>query len=199
MSELSPEFRTDFAALIGRLFQTAFDDWNEMIGFGAAVEHSHVRVLPSSGPLVQRLIDGGIVVRTQVEGSATGPVVFVFPNPIVGAAAMRAMMLPIDEGGDTTFDVENAAQVEAAQELMNLFCGSMTRALDEIEDHKLRISQSVDHLKVEVIPVLPSDLPQVDGLAITSIDVAGEGVTGRAWCVMERDLAAAFEPCLAKK
>ena len=138
-----PAYLTD---LVGGLLRRSFQDWQEMTGFEVGVRGGTVYGL-NAAALRATVLDR-VVLTTLIEGPFPAPVAFVFPRSFVGAAVASAMMLPSD-GGPTLLDPEDETHMEAAQELMNLFCGSSTRALIEA-GHDLRVSQSVEQLKVAI-------------------------------------------------
>lgn len=181
----SASFRRHLATVVARLFRRAFDDWNEMIGFEADTGESYVRVLKGSPRLLERIIGRGTLVTTELEGVATGPVMFVFPAAFVGKAVAKALMLPQDS---SELDPRDDAYREAAQELMNLFCGSATRELENTKHNKLRVSQSVDHLCVQTCDHSP-DVPPGAGLFCVHLDVSSGDAAGRAWCLLPETAA----------
>ena len=76
---------------------------------------------------------------------------------------------------------------------MNLFCGSSTHAIEELE-YRLRVSQSLDHLKVEISPEnLAGDLPLDVSLCCFDVTVSTSLGEAKMWLLMPEDVALAFE------
>ncbi|QDU69875.1 hypothetical protein [Engelhardtia mirabilis] len=188
MSTLDIQARAELAEAVVKIFEKGFDDWTQMFGFEAVTTKPLVRVLKSSEDLLRRIIANSVLVTTRGDGPVSGWTLFVFPNELIASAIAAAMMLP---GEGFTLDEANEQQVEAAQELMNLFCGSATKALQSAR-HELRISQSVEHLRVKLNLAEPPRIPEGTGIACVSVDVEANGAVGKAWCLMPEAMAGAL-------
>ena len=128
------------------LLQAAFDDWAMMVGVEAKVVKSLAKVLPTQPETLERVVGPGMVMKTKVEGESEGEVFFAFPPSLFGPAVFEAMMIPINE--DLEFNQGDEGHIGALKELMNLFCGSATRSVQSGFGEDLRVSQSVDDIKM---------------------------------------------------
>lgn len=172
------------------MFGQGLGDWNEMFGFEGTVEGPSVRVLAQSGPILSRIIGSGVLVSTETEGRVETWIRFVFPNDFIGLAISAAMMMPMPD--EPAIDGENPEHTETAQELMNLFCGSATRVLEE-HHTRMRVSQSVEHLRVEVTPDSSAELPEGAHMVCVKVGITSGEVTGTAWCVFPPAVAASLQ------
>lgn len=168
---MSSSYWKNVEELIGAALRCAFDDWAQLIGFEARVEDVRVFAV-RDGDLIRRAREGRVSMTTRIEGEYVGPIEFVFPRELVERAASLALMIPYDPE-TSRFAWGGESELDSAHELMNLFCGSLTRSLQQ-QGKELRVSQSVDHLDVRT-PIDPV-LPCRDRVAVMrfEVDVAGD-------------------------
>ncbi len=190
MSVTTPELRQHVVDLVQEIFERGLRDWGEMFGFKSEVHGSGIRSLKCSTDLIARIMADGALVQTSIEGRYTGPILFVFPSAFLGAAIGGAMMLPPVD--DPSIDPQDEQHVEAAQELMNLFCGSATQVLQDYRRIDLRVSQSVDDLAVYLAMVESTGLVDGENIYCVHVEVAVGDRKERAWCLLTAQGATAF-------
>ena len=136
--------------------EQALLDWEVQIGFVSKI--TEVRAHMLRGP--EELSDTWnsehyLRMTTQVEYAAAGTVQFFFSTESAWPLVRDALCLPPAEDRGVG-DELGESEIEAFQEMMNMFCGSANAIYDRFG---LRLSQSVEHLKVEQgEPGLPQDL-----------------------------------------
>lgn len=168
---------------IARVFGCALEDWNQMIGFESEVRDVRLGAISGAAQVAQVLSDG-LRVRTMAIGAAEAPIVMVFDTAFLGQAVRQAMMLP--EQAKARLDVGDEQQLEAAKELMNLFCGSATKALEGFVP--LRLSQSVDDLCLDTGSPETFRIPPLNNLFGVRVDLGWGEFRGRAWCLMPNEV-----------
>ena len=195
MNFTDPAYRNAVGELVRDVFHFGLKSWAEMFAIESTVLGGGARLLRCQMDLVCRMVGNGALMRTKLEGFHTAPIHFAFPPGILGTAVGRALMLPTGDG--TELDPGEDIQVEAVQELMNLFCGSATHALQDYSSLELRLSQSVDDLCVDVGGVQKMRLNEGRPLLCVHVDVQTGERKNRTWCLLDAEgattLSAAYE------
>lgn len=165
---MTPEQLT---AIMGEILETSmkqvFGDWEIQIGLEAAVESAHcelVRDLDKWRPSWNS--DWTALMHTQIEGPCTGPIHVIFPHDFVWVILREALGIPRDQSREVGSPLKDV-EMEAYQEMMNLMCGSFNTVLSGLRK-TLRVSQSVDHLRVnQIAPVGEGEVsPPGHGLGV---------------------------------
>lgn len=192
MHEVSMAARDRLCQLAASMFGQAFKDWSEMLGFEGDVGASMLRFLPSTPGLLQRIVGSQVLVMTRIEvGGVEGPVYFVIPATVLGTALADALMIRRDGAPPPDIDWENKGHADAVQELVNLFCGSATTALEEA-DLKARISQSVMDLVVHHGEVGDDWMTSPHRTACIQVKTVVGARDATAWCLISECVAAAL-------
>ena len=189
MTAYDEDFRRNIARVVTCLFQAALEDWEQMFGFSAAVECVQVKYLGKPHRLPAHVFANAVLIRTRTGGAVQGPVYFSMPKSIVGSAVATAMMLP---GGEDGIDPENAEQVDAVKELFNLFCGSATSGFDRSGNGHLGVSQSVEHLAIELRPQSFEPGEDPGRLFGIRVDLGHDGRSEPVWCLLAESVATAI-------
>lgn len=177
------------AQVFRAVFEQALKDWGAMLGIAGVVKDTNVRVLPYSHELVRRMTVGGAFVRTRIESRMGGPLIVVLPPALVGNLLAVALMLPHSSANTPKVDWTNAGHVDAVREIVNLMCGSATRALEETGT-RTRVSQAVEQLSVHEHYEGAGVAEGITRAACVRIDLEIEGTACSAWCVLPEEVAA---------
>ncbi|MHC4375371.1 MAG: hypothetical protein ACYS26_02115 [Planctomycetota bacterium] len=197
MNFTDPEYRSAVGELVRDVFHFGLKSWEEMFEIESTVLGGGARLLRCQMELVCRMVGKGALMRTKLEGFHTAPIHFAFPPGILGTAVGRALMLPT--GDETELDPEVEIQVEAVQELMNLFCGSATQALQDYSHLELRLSQSVNDLCVDVGGVRRMRLHEDRPLLCIHVDVQTGERKSRTWCLLDPEGATTLSAAYAMR
>lgn len=184
MKVVDPGLRTTIQERVRAMFDCGLEAWSEMFDFRSTVHGSGTRLLRCHSELVDEIVGDGALLRTCLLGFDTLPILFVFPSSLLGAAVGCALMAP-----EAKLDPEAQHHVEAVQELMNLFCGSATQALQDCCDLDLRVSQSVDDLVVDLKDIHASELTDQKHAFCVHVDIDAGDEKARTWCLLGVDAA----------
>ena len=169
-----------------RVFVQAIADWEMMVGFEAAVEIDDAKRVSSTEELDSLMGDVALIVRTKIEGSTPSDVFFAFPIELVASVVAKALMLPEDSRNEIVEAGIGPTEIETFQEMANLFCGSSTNALQEFYE-RLRVSQSVDDLKLEdpsqAMELLTQRLDEELGLIVAKLKIEASGMSTYAYWI----------------
>ena len=153
------------------MLQQALADWGQMTGMLTEIADAKVQNLSRGAPLETTVAGPVMLVETRVEGRCEGPFYFVFPMSLAAHAVGKFVMLApavIQAKASSGLD---ATDIEAFKELANLMCGSSNNVLAKMQPG-LRLSQSVDHLKVRSampdVRACSSELPNTDLACVAS-------------------------------
>lgn len=197
MNFTDPEYRSAVGELARDVFESGLQSWADMFAIESTILGGGARLLRCQMELVCRMVGKGALMRTKLEGFHSAPIHFAFPPGILGTAVGRALMLPT--GDDTELDPEEDIQVEAVQELMNLFCGTATQALQDYSHLELRLSQSVKDLCVDVGGVRRMRLHEGRPLLCVHVDVQTGERKSRTWCLLDPEGATTLSAAYAMR
>lgn len=143
------DLRDLFRDLAPRGYAQVFEDWAMLAGFEAKAECGDARLADSMAAVAGELDPRHCVIETcvEVEDRVTGKIYFAFPNTLVIDLLGELLMLSDSAREERRKKGLFAADIEAFQEMANMLCGSWNRVFQQV-DRALRVSQSVDHLKL---------------------------------------------------
>ncbi len=187
------KLQTLFKDLARKGMTQVFEDWETLVGFSAASEAGPIRVAESLHALLPEMPERHLIVETCLEkgDDLAGPVYFVFPGAFVLEVVAEMMMLPDAAKEEKARVGMNESDIEAFREMANLLCGSWNRSIG-IAERDLKISQSVDHLKIwqslDGVDALTSAIP--DGRAAwIHLDVSAAGEHYDAFMILSVSVA----------
>lgn len=138
-----------FSDLGPKAMQQVLSDWETMVGFEASADLAPIRIIGGAAEVAGNVDEKHVLIETHVVigEDDLGPIYIVFSNALVVEIIADLLMIP--EAGKAAKAEAGLSEsdLEAFQEMANLLCGSWNRVFQE-QERELRISQSVDDLKV---------------------------------------------------